>query len=116
MEIVGVPTVRESDGLALSSRNAYLKPEERKVAPVLFETLQTAAKRIEGGELNAASATESVRARLARESAIRVEYVEVVDADTVQPVQTIGGPVRIAAAIWLGTTRLIDNIAASPPF
>ena len=113
IQIVGVPTVREPDGLALSSRNAYLNPEERRIAPVLFVALQMAARLVEGGETNASNVKAWALERL---SAVRVEYFEVVDPSTVQPVEIIQGPVRIAAAIWLGNTRLIDNVSASGPY
>lgn len=110
VSIVGVPTVREGDGLALSSRNRYLNAEERAVAPGLFRALQEAASRIRSGERDASKVVASAVAMLQSSSLIRVEYVEIVDPDELQPVAVIGGPVRIAAAIWVGKTRLIDNV------
>jgi pantoate--beta-alanine ligase len=112
--IVGVSTVREADGLALSSRNKYLSAEERNAAPALYRALQEAANRIRAGESDASKVRESALALLAKSSLIRVEYLEVVDPDELQPLKTINGPVRIAAAIWIGTTRLIDNVSAEP--
>src|SRR5262249_49946216 len=112
--IVGVPTVREADGLALSSRNKYLNPEERKAAPVLYRALQEAASRIRAGEHDVSKIRAGALTLLAQSPLIRVEYFEVVDSNELQPLETIVGPVRIAAAVWIGTTRLIDNIGAEP--
>ena len=116
VEIVGVPTVRESDGLALSSRNKYLNPEERAAAPALYRALKDAAARIRAGENDASRIREAAFAALEASALIRVEYFEVVDPDELQPVARIDGPVRIASAVWLGKTRLIDNVyGASTP-
>ena len=109
--IASVATVRESDGLALSSRNKYLNAEERRAAPALHRALQEAANRIRAGEQDAAKVRESALALLNDSAMIRVEYFEIVDPVELQPVDTIKGPVRIAAAIWIGTTRLIDNLS-----
>jgi pantoate--beta-alanine ligase len=113
IEIVGVPTVREPDGLALSSRNRRLNEAERRAAPVLFEGLQAAAAAIRDGETKAAAVVERARHVIAREPLVRVEYLEVVSATDMQPVGTIAGPVRVALAAWLGDVRLIDNVLAS---
>ena len=113
VDIVAVPTVRENDGLALSSRNAYLSDEERKAAPILYESLQRAMRLVEAGETEPELVKAEGRAVLAQESRMRIEYFEIVDVDTAQPVQKIASPVRIAAAVWLGRTRLIDNVGAS---
>jgi pantoate--beta-alanine ligase len=110
LEIAPVPTVREADGLALSSRNERLTPEERRIAPALFEALQAAQKAVEAGK----SVEEAKAAGLSRLRGIRqmnVEYFEIADPD-MQPVTRIAGPVRILAAVWLGRTRLIDNVLA----
>jgi pantoate--beta-alanine ligase len=112
VRIIGVPTVREVDGLALSSRNKYLNPEERKAAPLLYRALQEAAARLRDGEPDSAKVREAAMAVLRSSPLIRPEYVEMVDPDELQPVTTVTGPVRIAAAIWIGTTRLIDNLSA----
>ncbi len=113
--IVGVPTVRETDGLALSSRNKYLNPEQRAAAPLLYRALQEAASRIRQGETGRAQkARDAALAVLADSPMIRVEYFEIVDPDELQPVSTIRAPVRIAAAIWIGSTRLIDNLFVNP--
>jgi pantoate--beta-alanine ligase len=110
--IVGVPTVREPDGLALSSRNKYLNEDERQAAPLLYRSLQNAASLIRSGVRDASKVREAGLAVLNSLPLIRVEYFEIVDPDELQPVAVIDRPVRIASAIWLGTTRLIDNIKA----
>jgi pantoate--beta-alanine ligase len=112
IEIIGVPTVREPDGLALSSRNQYLNPSERKAAPVLYRALQHAANLIHSCERNASKIREAAIAILNGEPLVRLEYLEVVDAE-MQPVSEISGPVRVAAAIRIGNTRLIDNVLAT---
>jgi pantoate--beta-alanine ligase len=113
-QITGVPTVREPDGLALSSRNQRLTPEERAYAPILFQALDAARLKALGG---CQSATE-VRAAgldfLSKEPRIRLEYFEIVDAEDMQPVTHISARICIAAAVWLGSVRLIDNIAVQP--
>jgi pantoate--beta-alanine ligase len=111
--IVGVPTVREADGLALSSRNQRLSAEERRVAPFLYQTLQLAGGRISAGHRDPREVREEALAVLKRPE-IRVEYLEIVDPDEMRPVDRIDGPVRIAAAIWLGSIRLIDNLLCAP--
>ena len=110
VEIIGVPTVREADGLAVSSRNQYLNPAGRKAAPILYRALQEAASRIRSGERDAGKVRQAAVSILTAEPLIRIEYVEVVDPKEIQPVSTISGPVRIAAAVWIGGTRLIDNV------
>jgi pantoate--beta-alanine ligase len=113
VEVMGVETVREPDGLALSSRNQHLSAEERAIAPRIYAALQDAAKQIAAGETNAEAvqrrATEAMSA-LAEEPPMRVEYLEIADDEEMQPVEHITGPVRVAAAVWVGQTRLIDNV------
>jgi pantoate--beta-alanine ligase len=108
--VVGVPTVREPDGLALSSRNAYLSPEERAAAPVLFEALTDAATLVRVGERRA----DVVRAEMARTigsaSPARLDYVAVVDDKTWDEVAEITGPARALVAARVGPARLIDNL------
>lgn len=108
IEVVPGATVREADGLALSSRNRYLSPEERAIAPVIQRSLAAAASEIRGG----ARPSEAVaRARDAIAAAgLRVDYVAARHAETLGPLDEAGGPVRLLAAAWLGTTRLIDNM------
>jgi pantoate--beta-alanine ligase len=109
VEIIGVPTVREADGLAISSRNQYLNPAERNTAPVLHRALREAAARIRSGERDVSKIREAALAILKTEPLVRLEYLEIVDPVEMQPLSTISGPARIAAAIWIGNTRLIDN-------
>ena len=110
VEIVGVPTVRESDGLAMSSRNVYLDADERERAATLYRVLRTAARDLAGG---AAAADVIVRGKveLAKAGFDPIDYLEVVDADTLQAVPRAVATTRIAVAAWLGKTRLIDNVA-----
>ncbi len=109
IRILPVPTVREEDGLALSSRNQRLTAEERREAPTLFRALSEGRRRIAAGERGAAKVKAAVQGVLESAAAMRVEYVEVVD-ERMQPVEQIAGEVRIMAAVWLGATRLIDNL------
>ena len=115
VEVIGVETVREADGLALSSRNALLTAAERAAATVLVRSLRTVRDAIEAGESDGGMLRERARESLQREPLLRLDYIEIVDPETLQPVKEIGRPVRIAAAAYFGSTRLIDNLAASPP-
>ena len=110
VSIVPVATVREPDGLAMSSRNRRLTPEHRSIAPLLYQALSEAAGLIRSGERSAADAKQSALATLASAPEIRVEYFEVVDPATFQSLDTINREVRIVAALWLGQVRLIDNV------
>lgn len=102
VRIVGVPTVREPDGLALSSRNAYLSPDERRLAPALYRTISDIA----ADPAKSAGAVDA----LLRAGFIKVDYVAIADAETLQPVADPHRPARVFAAAWLGRTRLIDNV------
>ena len=108
-DIVVCPIVRESDGLAMSSRNVYLTPEERAQAPVLFAALRYAEALVAGGERDAAVVVGAVQDRLAEAPLARVEYVESVATTTLTPVARLEGRVLLALAVWFGRTRLIDN-------
>jgi len=110
VEIFGAPTIRDDDGLALSSRNAYLSPQERQQALALPDALNRAARRILKGEDIAAVLQES-RARLGDAGFSRIDYFALVDALTLEPVESAEGPMRLIAAAVIGRTRLIDNIA-----
>jgi pantoate--beta-alanine ligase len=110
IEIIGAPTVREADGLASSSRNQYLSAEERAQAPVLRAALLAAAERVRAGQSSAAAITAAVREQIGTAPAARIDYVEAIDADTLQPVDTITGNAALAVAVFFGRTRLIDNI------
>jgi pantoate--beta-alanine ligase len=110
VEIVGVATVREPDGLAVSSRNRHLSAEERAIAPRLYQALRAAERRIAGGETSAEAVKRAACEVLAAEPGMRVEYLEIADDAEMQPVERIASAVRVAAAVWVGGTRLIDNI------
>jgi pantoate--beta-alanine ligase len=110
IRIIAVPTVREPDGLALSSRNQRLTQEERRIAPLIYQALMDCRRMIESGERQASKVKREVLHRLENQPGFRVDYVDVVDAERMQPVDSITGDVRIAAAVWVGNTRLIDNV------
>jgi pantoate--beta-alanine ligase len=112
IKIVGASTVREKDGLALSSRNAYLTPAERKAAPILYRTLQESAAAIAGG---GRLAEIMARGKAAIERAgFKIDYFEARHAETLAPIASLKeGPIRLLAAAKLGTTRLIDNLGVS---
>lgn len=110
IEVRIAPTVRETDGLAMSSRNAYLTPAERKAAPALFRALLVAQLVHELGERKAEKVLEAFRLALETEPLLTLDTVDLVDAATMRPVETIDRPVLLAAAVNLGRTRLIDNV------
>ena len=114
VQIVPVSIVRESDGLAMSSRNRYLEPEQRERAPLLYRALQIAQEQIEAGETGSQPILEKARQILEEEPLIEVDYLDVVDPDEMQPVGEVTGPVRICGAIRIGSARLIDNILCDP--
>jgi pantoate--beta-alanine ligase len=111
VEIVEMPIVREADGLAMSSRNAYLSPENRTRALCLSRSLQQAEAMLNAGERNAQIIIDTVRDAM---EAVDIDYVELVDADTLRPVVTITNPILLAIAAQLGTIRLIDNLKYNP--
>jgi pantoate--beta-alanine ligase len=114
LDIIPVATVREADGLAISSRNAYLSVEERRAAPALFQALEAARRLVEAGEARTGSIQEAADRVLAMEPLLRKEYLQIVDPSDLKPVEIVDRPVRIAVAAWLGKTRLIDNLEAGP--
>lgn len=116
VEIVGAPTVREPDGLALSSRNAYLTAEHRATAPALYRTMCAVAERIAGGEAVAAALARG-RDELAGAGFDPIDYLELREAGTLAPISGVwdrATPARVLAAAYLGRTRLIDNIPVEP--
>ena len=113
VDIVVCPTVRESDGLAMSSRNRHLNAEERRVAPSIYQALLRIQARIAEGVLDPGQARLGAVSEMERQG-LRVEYLEIVDPDSIQPVDRIAGQVLIACAVWLGSTRLIDNVVGTP--
>jgi pantoate--beta-alanine ligase len=113
VEIIGAPTVREADGLACSSRNQYLSAAEREQAPVLQRALQEGRRLVGGGERSAEAIVAAARNVIAAASLARIDYLEVVNAETLQPVTDIGPDSLIAVAAFFGQTRLIDNLRLS---
>ena len=112
--IVGVPTVRESDGLALSSRNQRLDPDERQLAPALYHALQRVKSAIAAGVSNVSELKQLATSQIPPDPRLRLEYLEIVDPVDFQPVDAVTGPVVAAGALWVGTTRLIDNMRCVP--
>ena len=110
VQIVPMPIIREPDGLAMSSRNRYLSPTERQAALVLHRSLQDAAEQIAQGERDAAILRQSVLAQIEAEPLARVDYVEIVNASTMEPLEHLKGFVMVALAVFIGQTRLIDNL------
>ena len=113
VEIAVCPIVREPDGLAMSSRNAYLNPEERQRALVLQRSLRCVADNFRAGERNAAKLITAARQAIAQEPQARLDYLEIVDPETLEPIERITGTTLVAVAAYVGTTRLIDNIVLS---
>lgn len=107
--VVGCPIVREADGLALSSRNTYLNETERKAALILNKSLTLGKEMIEAGEKDAAKVREAIIKNMETEPLAKVDYVEIVDNENLEPVQTIDVPCLVATAVYIGKTRLIDN-------
>jgi pantoate--beta-alanine ligase len=110
IEIIGAPTVREADGLAASSRNQYLSPAEREQAPVLQRALHEARQLSAQGERSAAAILETARKVIATAPLARIDYLELVNGETLQPISIVGPNSLIAVAAFFGQTRLIDNV------
>ena len=115
VHVEGVPTVRDTDGVALSSRNQGLSPEERVLARSLYRALSEAERQITAGERAAQRVTEAAGLVLPKDDRLRLEYLEVVSPEDLQPVEHIEGPVLVAGALWIGSTRLIDNLLCRLP-
>jgi pantoate--beta-alanine ligase len=113
-EIIVCPIVRETDGLALSSRNAYLKPDERKAATVLHRALTAARDELAAGARDALQLQTVLRNVLQAEPLAAVDYAEIVDADTFEPVVRVARPSYVVLAVFFGKTRLIDNLYIEP--
>jgi len=109
VQVVACPIVREADGLAMSSRNRYLNPEQRRAALSLSRGLREVEARFAAGERSAAELREVLRETVCAEPLARLDYAEVVDPDTLLPVALVEGPTLAAVAAWIGETRLIDN-------
>ena len=110
MSVRILPTVREADGLAMSSRNQYLTASQRRQAAVLYRALRAARARIRSGERRAAALQQTMRRVLVTAPAARIDYVAVVEADTLKPLARVRGRVALLLAVWIGRTRLIDNL------
>ncbi|EOT26706.1 pantoate-beta-alanine ligase [Eubacterium sp. 14-2] len=111
IDIVGCPIVREEDGLAMSSRNTYLNPKERKAALILHKSLSLGEEMIQAGEKDAVKVKNAIVKNMKTEPLARIDYVELVDGETLEPVETIEGPILAATAVYIGKTRLIDNFS-----
>jgi pantoate--beta-alanine ligase len=110
VEIVVCPIVREPDGLAMSSRNAYLNPQERKSALQLYRSLNEVQRRFEQGERNSTNLIEAGKQVLAQDPGVRLDYFSIVDPDTLAPIGRLTGKTLVAVAAFVGSTRLIDNV------
>jgi len=111
IDIVGCPIVREEDGLALSSRNAYLSPEDRAQAVSLSRALFAAQEQVAAGECSARALVGRIRERIEAAGPVQIDYIEVVDPESLEPVREVLGDARICLAARIGPCRLIDNIA-----
>lgn len=114
IEIVGCPIIREEDGLAKSSRNTYLNPEERQAALILNRSLSEGKQLLEDGETSAAVVRQKISRQIATEPLAKIDYVEVVDWKNLEPMDTVDKPILVAIAVFIGKTRLIDNFLFSP--
>lgn len=114
IEIVGHPIVREEDGLAMSSRNAYLKPQERPIAQRLNRSLREAQALVDAGERDAETVLNAVKELLSTGGGLQIDYAQICNPETIEDVPRIEGPVLLALAAWVGKTRLIDNCILKP--
>jgi len=114
IEVVGHPTVREGDGLAMSSRNAYLNPEERKAALCLYRSLRHAEEMVRHGERRGAAIVDAARVEIAREPLVRVEYATLCDPESLREVERVEETALLALAVRIGKARLIDNMILKP--
>ncbi|MDL2209907.1 pantoate--beta-alanine ligase [Desulfovibrio sp. OttesenSCG-928-O18] len=109
LEVVTCPIIREDDGLAKSSRNSYLSPDERRAALVVSKAVFAGEKLIKGGERNTAKLVAAMTEIVNAEPLARIDYIEAVDALSIEKIETLRGPVLVALAVFIGKTRLIDN-------
>jgi pantoate--beta-alanine ligase len=110
VEVIVMPTVREEDSLAMSSRNQYLSPAERQAALVLIRSLNAAEDLVKSGQTDAAEISRRMRDMIETEPLARIDYISIVDADTLEELDVLQGKVLIALAVFIGRTRLIDNV------
>ena len=109
VEVIGCPIIREEDGLAKSSRNTYLNAEERQAALVLNRSLKAGKALVDAGETRACVIKSAITAEIEKEPLAKIDYVDVVDFDTITPVEKLEGSILVAIAVYIGKTRLIDN-------
>lgn len=114
IDIILLPTVREHDGLAMSSRNSFLSTEERKVAPVLYRALIMASEMVKNGEKNTRKIYSEMKRMIENESLVVIDYISITDPETLTDISEIKGKTLIALAVKIGSTRLIDNILIEP--
>ncbi|MEW6747445.1 MAG: pantoate--beta-alanine ligase [Planctomycetota bacterium] len=115
IQLVVLPTVREPDGLAMSSRNRYLTRDERRRATVLVQSLRLAQRLVTEGERRAAVVRKAMRSKIESCEGAAIDYVEIVDPETLEPLEEVTGPAVAAIAVWVGQVRLIDNEVLSVP-
>lgn len=113
LEIIGCPIVRESDGLAKSSRNTYLSPEERQAAVILHKGLVKGEEMVRAGETDAGTVKKAIRDVIESEPLAKIDYVEIVDFDSIEEKAVLDGSILAAVAVYIGKTRLIDNFIIS---
>jgi pantoate--beta-alanine ligase len=109
VELDAHPTVREPDGLAMSSRNTYLTPEERGQAPIIYETFVLAEQKIRAGMASSAKLLDWMKQKIQSAPLANIDYITVVDPSTLEPLRQLSSPLLLAAAVFFGKTRLIDN-------
>jgi pantoate--beta-alanine ligase len=110
LEVIGVPTVREPEGLAMSSRNTYLNPEERKAALVLYQSLMLAQRLYSEGEKDAEAIRQQMRELIQKQPLAEIDYISIADAETLDELDEVKPPVLVSLAVKIGKTRLIDNV------
>lgn len=113
INVIGCPIVRENDGLARSSRNTYLSPEERQAALILSKTIRLGKEMVKNGERDVKTILDAMKANIETEPLARIDYVKIVDSLTIKPVEKIEKPILCAMAVYIGKTRLIDNFSFS---
>ena len=115
VEVIGCPIIREADGLAMSSRNEYLSPQERESALSLYRSLKLAEQMVKSGERNPPALIRAMRDLIESQPHVRkIDYIEIVDPETLEPLAEIKGKALIALAVWVGRARLIDNLEVEP--
>jgi len=110
VEVVGLPTVREKDGLAISSRNKYLSKQERKIAPILYQALVKAKKMVNSGENNSARVLQQAKDLIKKKKGVKIDYLKAINLIDLKNAKKIKKNTLIAIAAWIGKTRLIDNV------